>query len=545
MPRLDPLGTMTCAGRPLRLAAVALAALAGASELQAQAVACLPIRDIQVSGVQSLPQAAVEQSLAPLEGRCLGIAEFNQALKTVTDQYVEAGLITSRVYLPEQDLSDGILRIDVIEGRIERVEFNGAPDPLWERFTFPGIRGKVANLREIEQGLDNIRSMPSFYGTRMALDAGAAVGSSVLQVEAVADPKPWRLSVSTDNYGFADNGEFNPTLSLGWDNLIGINDRWDFSYSRAVDQTPFAIGRSGNSSEQAGFSVSVPYGNWAFSFNQSWSAYDTVLPGIVAPIDADGDSWETVLGARRLLTRDQDSMTHLRFDLTRNEKRNNVAGVRIDASSRVVTAIGAELSHQRRFMGGQLTGVARIEQGVKLFGAEDAGAQPDRQPDAQYSLISLRGNYDRSWQLDHGPGTALRWISAAELQYSKDRLYGDQRFQLGGNSTVRASKVLLAQGSSGIFWRNELWYYFSGATSDTMLSEWFGQPVVYAGLDAGRVFSQSDLDVFAGTAVGAVAGLRLVGGRLSLDLGYADMVSVSDGLQKPDGHVRVAVRLSF
>lgn len=515
------------------------------SPVGAQDIACLPIQRVEVRGADSLSAPDIDRAVAPFANRCLGLGDFNAALKAVTDLYIDAGLITSRVYLPEQDLRDGVLELAAVEGRIEAVRFNGQEDRLWERFTFPGIRDQVGDLRQIEQGLDNIRSMPSYWGVEITLDAGEETGTSILQVAAKPDPKPWRLSVATDNYGFEGEGEFNPTLNLGWDNLIGINDSWDFSYTSAVDQAPFFdLPEPGQSSQQAAIGVTVPYGKWAYTLRQSWSAYETEIPGAISSIPADGDSFETLLRASRLLHRDQTSKTHLAFDLSREQKRNNIAGVRIASSSRVLTAIGAELSHQRAYWDGQLSGTLRLEKGIKAFGAEDAGTQPAGQPDAQYTLLLLRGDYTRGWTLPAQRG-AIRWISTGELQYSPDRLYGSQQFRLGDNATIRGSKIVLVEGSSGVFWRNEFEYHLPGSKNPGWMSRWIGQPAVYAGLDAGRVFGQSAVDVRGGSALGGIIGFRTYGGRASLDIGYADVISVSDGLQEPEGNLRVALSMSF
>lgn len=532
--------------RAAPIVALAVMAAAGLSApAAAQGVSCLPIKRVEVTGAKSLSSADVARAVAPYQDRCLGLPEFNEALQAVTDLYIQAGLITSRVYLPEQDLSRGVLTLAAVEGRIEAVEFNQRQDRLWERFTFPGIRNKVADLRQIEQGLDNIRSMPSYQGAEMALDAGEATGASILQVTAKADPKPWRVSFSTDNYGFEDNGEFNPTVGLAYDNLIGINDVWDFSYTSAVDQAPFFDSpEPGQSSQQAGIGVTIPYGKWSYTLRQNWSAYESEIQGAQSPIAADGDSYETLLRARTLLHRDEISKTYLAFDLNRAETKNNIAGIRIEASSRVLTSVAAELSHQRAYKDGQLSGSLRLEQGIKALGAEDASLQPAGQPDAQYRLIKLRADYDKSWPLGARRG-AIRWISTAEMQYSNDRLYGDQQFRIGNNATVRGSKIALVEGSSGAFWRNEFEYHFTGPKEPNGWTKWLGVPALYVGLDAGRVFGQSDLDIPGGSVFGGLVGLRTYRGKTSLDIGYAEILKVSDGLQKPEGHLRFAVNVTF
>ncbi|WP_459203379.1 POTRA domain-containing protein, partial [Pseudomonas fragariae (ex Marin et al. 2024)] len=42
-------------------------------------------------------------------------------LKVITDHYLEKGLVTTRAYLPQQDLSTGDLQVLVIEGKLEHL----------------------------------------------------------------------------------------------------------------------------------------------------------------------------------------------------------------------------------------------------------------------------------------------------------------------------------------------------------------------------------------------------------------------------------------
>ncbi|WP_164711245.1 ShlB/FhaC/HecB family hemolysin secretion/activation protein, partial [Pseudomonas viridiflava] len=93
--------------------------------------------------------------------------------------YIEKGLVTTRAYLPQQDLSKGDLQVLVIEGKLENLR--GAADSgLSARelaMTFPGQEGTMVNLREIEQMVDQLNRLPSNQ-TQMELTPGKAVGGS-------------------------------------------------------------------------------------------------------------------------------------------------------------------------------------------------------------------------------------------------------------------------------------------------------------------------------------------------------------------------------
>ncbi|MCI0998360.1 POTRA domain-containing protein, partial [Pseudomonas corrugata] len=76
---------------------------------------CFPIQTIELKGADSLSASERERLLKPYIGQCLGVPQLNELLKVITDHYIERGLVTSRAYLPQQDLSSGHLQVLVVE----------------------------------------------------------------------------------------------------------------------------------------------------------------------------------------------------------------------------------------------------------------------------------------------------------------------------------------------------------------------------------------------------------------------------------------------
>ncbi len=68
---------------------------------------CFEIRRIELEGAGHLDESARRQLLAPYQGRCLGVGQLNALLKAVTDHYLDRGYVTTRAYLPQQDLASG------------------------------------------------------------------------------------------------------------------------------------------------------------------------------------------------------------------------------------------------------------------------------------------------------------------------------------------------------------------------------------------------------------------------------------------------------
>lgn len=92
--------------------------------------------------------------------------------------------MTSRAYLPQQDMSKGHLQVLVVEGKLEGLK--GADNSkLTDRelaMAFPGKSGEILNLREIEQAVDQLNRLPSNQA-QMELTPGEAVGGSSVLVK--------------------------------------------------------------------------------------------------------------------------------------------------------------------------------------------------------------------------------------------------------------------------------------------------------------------------------------------------------------------------
>jgi len=115
-------------------------------------------------------------------GKCLKIGQMQEMIRLMTNYYVESGYITTRVYLPEQDLSDGVLRVSVQEGFIEDIEVLGTKKHGNIDFfpaNLPLRRRKILNLRDIEQSTDHYNKLKS-NNTNISLKPGTKPGGTIL-----------------------------------------------------------------------------------------------------------------------------------------------------------------------------------------------------------------------------------------------------------------------------------------------------------------------------------------------------------------------------
>ena len=144
--------------------------------------ACHDVTELRIEGAAHLADATRASLARAFTGRCLGANELEALLGTLTRDYIERGFVTSRVYLPPQDLRTGVLRLRVVEGTIGKYELAqvGAPrESAWLRGAFPARPGELLNLRDLEQGLDQLNQLQSNHAT-LDLQPGAEPGQSVV-----------------------------------------------------------------------------------------------------------------------------------------------------------------------------------------------------------------------------------------------------------------------------------------------------------------------------------------------------------------------------
>ena len=407
---------------------------------------CFTIRHIELKGADHLSATEREPLLAPFLGQCLGVAQLNEVLKAITDHYLARGRVTSRAYLPPQDLGSGTLVVQVVEGRLERLK-GGAGSGISERelaMSFPGRAGQVLNLREIEQLVDQLNRLPSNQA-RMELSPGQAVGGSEVTVTNTPQ-KPWRASLGRSNDGQRSTGEQQWNTGLEWDSPLGLAD--ELMLRAGHD----AVSDSGHSSHNELLNYNLPWGWWTFNYSYSQSAYRSrVTPQGYGSFLQSGDSSSHQLRAERVIHRDALSKTAVNVGLTRLATRNYNDGAYLSGSSNTLTELSYGINHGRRLGNAFVNLDLATQKGIGALGAQ--GDPGNGGPSARYRKYTATASYLLPFQL---LGESFTFSSLATGQHSNDPLFGNQRISVGGLSSVRGFKDQYLMGDSGGYWRNEV-----------------------------------------------------------------------------------------
>jgi len=411
---------------------------------------CFPIKDIELKGADSLSGADRTRLLKPYIGQCLGVAQLNELLKVITDYYIAKGRVTSRAYLPQQDLSSGHLQVLVVEGKLEGLK-GAQGSTVTDRelaMAFPGKVGEALNLREVEQLVDQLSRLPSRQA-QMELTPGSQIGGSEVLVKNTPQ-KPWRASLSRNNDGQKSTGEQQWGAGLEWDSPLGLADQLILRGGHD------AISDHQKTSKNSMLYYNVPWGWWNFSYTYSESDYRT-------PGDLDGykykqtgDSQNHQLRAERVVHRDDVSKTSVNVGLTHLRTNNYFNDERLDVSSNRLSEFQVGINHGRRIGSAFVNLDVGMQNGTGAFDAQKDDQERIRgnlTPTPRYRKYTATLSYLQPFTLW---GESLSFSSLATGQRSEDVLYPAQRMSLGGSYSVRGFKDQQLIGDSGGYWRNEV-----------------------------------------------------------------------------------------
>lgn len=220
------------------LAVVTLLAQTAFAENHAAAVTGFDILEYQVDGNSVLPELAVERAVYPHLGPGLTFNDVEAARAALEKTYQDSGYLSVSVVIPEQKVADGVVRLQVVEGAVEKLKVSGnqytSRSQLREQVpelapgTVPYFPAMQAQLAELGRSPD-LRVTP-------LLRPGKTPGK--LEVElAVEDQPALHGSIELNNRRSPDTTNQRIEASLRYDNLFQQQHSAGISYVVSPQKT--------------------------------------------------------------------------------------------------------------------------------------------------------------------------------------------------------------------------------------------------------------------------------------------------------------------
>lgn len=457
---------------------------------------CFPIENITLTGelsnqFQFALRAAGKTTGAkdPAIGRCLGSQGINIVMARVQNAIIAKGYITTRVVAAPQDLTTGTLTLTVIPGRIRAIRWaQGSQTRTNWRTALPMREGDVLNLRDLEQGLEVFKRVPTAEAD-IQIEPGETIGESDL-VLAWQQKFPFRLNFSVDDGGSRDTGRYQGAVTLSYDNWFTANDLFYVSFNHYLADS------SGGNSRGYSLHYSVPvYGDWLLSFNGNYYKYEQQIAGINQNYTYRGSSQNADLTLSRLLYRNSTIRLNGYVKGWTRRSRNYIDDIEIMVQRRKTAGWELGADYRQFFGSAILNAMLSYHRGT---GANNALTAPEEMygtGTSRMKIINLNATLSLPWRIS---SQNFRYYGTVRAQWNDTPLVPQDQFAIGGRYTVRGFDGRNnLMGDRGLLWRNEVGWVIPNTVYE-----------LYTGMDFGRVSGPATRYQVGQNLTGAVLGFR-------------------------------------
>ena len=447
--------------------------------------------------------------LEQYKGKCLGREGIYTIVKGVTAKILERGYSTTRVGIPEQDMLTGTLKLTLVPGIIHGFRFADKETAGTWKNAFPTSSGKLLNLRDLEQGLEQMKRVTS-QDVEMQIVPAEGLGESDVIIS-VKRTKPWKAILNLDDSGAKGTGKTQAGLQLGWDNLLGINDLFSIGTSTDADRNNYMRGTSGDN-----LSYSIPFGYWTSTVSANDYMYHQRIAGAATSFVSSGKTQNLEAKFSYLFYRDQFSKSSLQFRTARRWSHSYVDDTEVDVQRRDTTLAEMALIHKHNIGQTQIDAMFAYRKGMPWFGAQvDPANLPGTSPRYNYTIETLDVALTLPFKVKE---RQLSYSATFRAQNSNSALYATEWFSIGNRWTVRGfDGEAPLSAEKGFFLRNEIGIPITNTAQS-----------VYVSIDAGEVYGENTANLLGNKLAGFAAGLR---GNLAQGMMYDIFAGVS--LYKP------------
>lgn len=402
------------------------------------------VRGFRISGNTVFGEAELIAQLDDAEGKPLGLGDLQRLTDRITRHYRNAGYPVARAYLPAQEIRDGIVRIAVLEGRIESVTVNNSAG-IGASALAPVERiaaGEVVRTETIEDGLLRLADIPGVE-IRSTLRPGQALGTSEFLVD-VAPGRRLTGEIDADNYGNRYTGANRLGGALYWNNPGGLGDQ--LTLRAQASDAHFNYARIG---------YHLPAGSAGTRIGAAWSSMHYRLSREFDALDADGEATIGSLYLQHPLLRSRQASwyANLQFDNKHLDDRIGATDTRTEKRLRN-WSIGIN-GHFLDALGGGGRNSAALTLTRGRLDLDDTTATIDAvSARSRGSFGKLVASYQRLQRL---PGDFTLSL-ALTGQWADKNLDASEKFMLGGAQGVRAYPQGDGSGDEGHLLNLELRY---------------------------------------------------------------------------------------
>ena len=402
------------------------------------------VKQFKLEGNTVLEKTAVDNILRKYSDRPIGFADLLELETELTKLYTARGYINSGVVVPIQDVNQGRIILQAIEGKIEtiNVEVDGRLKPSYVRSRLARGAKEPLNIEQLQEALQLLQLNPLIENLNAELSVGGSRDRWNLDV-AVNQGNAFEPVLFVNNNRTPSVGSFQRGLELNHNNVLGYADRLSFVF------------RNTDGSNDFDTSYRIPVNSLDGTVGLRYRYVDSnIIEGNFedADIESQTDELEFTLRQPILLRADGESTQELALGLEFSRQTNEVTlldrpfpDLSPGADENGETKISTVRFFQdwtKRTRQDVLAARSQLSAGVDLF---DATVNEDA-PDGKF--VAWRGQLQ--WLRQLKSSSNINLLLRSDIQLSTDDLVSLERFSLGGGESVRGYRQDALLGDSGV-----------------------------------------------------------------------------------------------
>ncbi len=398
------------------------------------------VNAIQVTGNTVFPDSEIKAVTEPYENRTLTTEDLERLRLALTLLYINNGYITSGAVIPDQDVKDGVIQIQIIEGALSRIDVEGNN---WFRRSYLGDRlmlgaGPPLKIEPLQERLQLLQRDPRIERINADLRPGDQRGESILTVK-VREARPWKVWLDFNNYQTPIVGAERGLITLAHQNVTGHGDPFSITYGGSRGVHPIID-----------TSYTLPLNRYDTTFTASYRRNEfVVVSDQFRALDLNSESEIFGFTLRHPIYR---SLTdELAVAITGEHLYNKITSAfdlpsqpfrfipgSSDTGVSAVSALRFIQEYQHRTPSSVIALRSRVSVGIDVLGATinsreatTAGGEP--LPSGRF--VSWLGQAQAVKRLDYLGGWQI--LGRFDLQLSNNRLFPLEQIPVGGRFSVR------------------------------------------------------------------------------------------------------------
>lgn len=408
-------------------------------------LATLFISEYRVEGARHLPRETVEEAVYPFLGPGRTPDDVEQARAALEKTYRDGGFQTVSVQVPPQQVNDGVVVLQVVEGIVGRLRVKGArfSSPKAIKAMAPSLaEGRVVNFNDVPRDIVALNQHPDRRVTP-TLRAGEAAGTVDVDLN-VVETTPLHASIELNNRHSANTTALRLNASVSDNNFLQRGDSLGLSFQVAPQ-------RSADAKVYSGYYLTRFPAAGGLSLMLQGTKQDSNVSTLGGAAVAGRGA---TLGARALVrlpaAKNFYQSLSLGFDYKHFDQTLRLAGSNLVAP---ITYWPLSANYSATLLGEKRETDANLGVTLHLRGmGSDPAAFDARRYQADGSFAFLRGDLSHTREIARG----LQLFAKASGQLANQALLDSEQASGGGLGTVRGYLESEVVGDNAAFGTLEL-----------------------------------------------------------------------------------------